>query len=160
MSDAVAEQVAGLVVAGLILGVGAVALTVVARRWNARVPAEWRDHPEVRDRLARESGRPGRLREAAAWLAGLVVLFTVLSLVDIWLLLQLALVLVIGARWATGWYSAESEATRALAERLGLTRPRAPAYGTALIAGMTWYAIGTVGAACFAGRLLALALGG
>jgi hypothetical protein len=161
MTAVMVAQLAGLL-ASIVLYCAALWAFLAAQARTIRaLPPDWREHPELREgyeaalNLGMRSFLTWPRGAALGWTAGFVVTFAALAVGDFTLKLELIYAAVLALVW-TGGGMAEAKAE---GRRLGLSRP-----GTretrALAVWACWFLVwlGYLGAACFAGGLLATPL--
>lgn len=135
------------------------------RRRVQALPAEWREHPELRDAYA----RAGRLAAAPVlislsssafgWFAALSLVFAVLSVADFALGSLLLFACGVALFWTAAEVSRNTERVRRLVQMSGLSRPTRTLAQRAVNA-VYWVPrfivwLGFLGAACFLGRVVA-----
>ncbi|MEA2449011.1 MAG: hypothetical protein QOG63_943 [Thermoleophilaceae bacterium] len=160
------EQLFGLIVSLTVYAAGVwLFLRLQAARIRA-LPAEWREHPELRAGYDAASQRTLRSvftnpnRAGLGWLAVFTVTFALLAAADFTLGFELLYIAVLAVVWTGSEYKRNVDGVRRLQESHGLTRPPRESWQPLrrlarwLPRLVVW--VGFLGTACFAGSLLAL----
>jgi hypothetical protein len=142
-------------------------LRIQARRIQA-LPAEWREHPDLRDRyvaagkqsLRSVFGSPNRA--GLGWLVGFSVTFAILAAARFTVGFELTYIAVLALWWTVGEYQHNLAETERLRKEHGLPAPdsghwhRHGRLSRWVVRLFIW--VGFLGTACFLGGLLALPL--
>lgn len=157
-------DISGLVVSLGVYAAGMLLFIHVQARRVETLPAEWLNQPDLQETYMHATGRRPRTflasKDVLGWLFLLSAVFAGLSLADFDRASLLVFASVLGAYWTAVQIATNRRLVRRLVETRELPLPRRAGpvrwllYWTPLF--MVW--VGFLAAACFLGRLIALAL--